>query len=62
VPTESHRTDLDDLRDAVRGFLQVHSPSAAVRTVMRSGGWSLLTELFTCQLIAAAWLGAVFFG
>ena len=35
---------------------------AAVRTVMRSGGWSLLTELFTCQLIAAAWLGAVFFG
>ncbi|MFJ8902793.1 DUF456 domain-containing protein [Streptomyces sp. NPDC102359] len=35
---------------------------AAVRTVMRSGGWSLLTELFTCQLIAAAWLGAVFWG
>lgn len=36
MPTESHRTDLDDLRDAVRGFLQVHSPSAAVRTVMET--------------------------
>ncbi len=29
---------------------------------MRSGGWSVLTELFTCQLIAGAWLGAVFWG
>ncbi|MFF7788469.1 DUF456 family protein [Streptomyces sp. NPDC007991] len=33
---------------------------AAVRTVMRSGGSSVLAELFTCQLIAAAWMGAVF--
>ncbi|MDT0405621.1 MULTISPECIES: DUF456 domain-containing protein [Streptomyces] len=35
---------------------------AALWTVMRSGGWGLLTELFTCQLITAAWLGAVFWG
>ena len=35
---------------------------AAVRTAMRSGGWSVLTELFTCQLIAGAWLGAVLWG
>lgn len=35
---------------------------AAVRTAMRSGGWSVLTELFTCQLIAGAWLGAVIWG
>ncbi|GGV72125.1 membrane protein [Streptomyces griseoloalbus] len=35
---------------------------AALRSAMRSGGWSLLTELFTCQLITAAWLGAVFWG
>jgi uncharacterized protein YqgC (DUF456 family) len=35
---------------------------AALRTVMRSGGSSVLTELFTCQLIAAAWLGAVIWG
>ncbi|MGI5429518.1 DUF456 domain-containing protein [Streptomyces sp. CA-179760] len=34
----------------------------ALRTVMRSGGSSILAELFTCQLIAAAWLGAVFWG
>ncbi|AZM59255.1 MULTISPECIES: DUF456 domain-containing protein [unclassified Streptomyces] len=33
---------------------------AATRTAMRSWGWSVLTELFTCQLITAAWLGAVF--
>ncbi|MEV0690025.1 DUF456 domain-containing protein [Streptomyces sp. NPDC050388] len=33
---------------------------AATRTAMRAGGWSLLTELFTCQLITAAWLSAVF--
>jgi uncharacterized protein len=32
---------------------------AALRTAMRSGGSSVLAELFTCQLIAAAWLGAV---
>ncbi|GAA3506723.1 DUF456 domain-containing protein [Streptomyces prasinosporus] len=35
---------------------------AALRTAMRSGGWSVLTELFACQLITAAWLGAVFWG
>jgi uncharacterized protein YqgC (DUF456 family) len=35
---------------------------AAVRTAMRSGGSSVLAELFTCQLIAAAWVGAVFGG
>jgi uncharacterized protein YqgC (DUF456 family) len=35
---------------------------AALRTVMRSGGSSILAELFTCQLIAAAWIGAVFWG
>ena len=33
---------------------------AAVRTVMRSGGTSVLVELFTCLLIMGAWLGAVF--
>ncbi|MDL5204530.1 DUF456 domain-containing protein [Streptomyces sp. ALI-76-A] len=31
----------------------------ALRTVMRSGGSSVLTELFTCLLIMGAWLGAV---
>ncbi|MFD5156881.1 DUF456 domain-containing protein [Streptomyces hawaiiensis] len=35
---------------------------AALRTVMRAGGSSILAELFTCQLIAAAWVGAVFWG
>ncbi|AZQ38330.1 DUF456 domain-containing protein [Streptomyces cyaneochromogenes] len=35
---------------------------AALRTAMRSGGSSVLAELFTCQLIAAAWVGAVFSG
>ncbi|MDT0440213.1 DUF456 domain-containing protein [Streptomyces sp. NPDC005840] len=35
---------------------------AAVRTAMRSGGSSVLTELFTCLLIAGAWLGAVIWG
>ncbi|MFR9796821.1 DUF456 domain-containing protein [Streptomyces sp. MS06] len=35
---------------------------AAVRTAMRSGGWSVLAELFTCLLIAGAWLGAVIWG
>ncbi|MEU9331576.1 DUF456 domain-containing protein [Streptomyces sp. NPDC048290] len=34
----------------------------ALRTAMRSGGSSVLTELFTCQLIFAAWLGAVIWG
>lgn len=36
--------------------------AAATRTAMRAGGWGLLTELFACQLIMAAWLGAVFWG
>ncbi|OIJ96138.1 hypothetical protein BIV25_19250 [Streptomyces sp. MUSC 14] len=35
---------------------------AALRTAMRSGGSSVLTELFACLLIAGAWLGAVLWG
>lgn len=35
---------------------------AALRTAMRSGGSSVLTELFTCELIAGAWVGAVIWG
>ncbi|MEV1065072.1 DUF456 domain-containing protein [Streptomyces sp. NPDC050263] len=35
---------------------------AALRTAMRSGGWSVLAELFTCLLIAGAWLGAEIWG
>ncbi|CAL9397016.1 DUF456 domain-containing protein [Streptomyces sp. enrichment culture] len=35
---------------------------AALRSALRSGGWSVLAELFACQLITAAWLGAVFWG
>ncbi|MGW5473969.1 DUF456 domain-containing protein [Streptomyces chartreusis] len=35
---------------------------SALRTAMRSGGSSVLAELFTCQLIAGAWLGAVIWG
>ncbi|WP_316753071.1 DUF456 domain-containing protein [Streptomyces herbicida] len=35
---------------------------AALRTTMRSGGFSVLTELFACLLIAGAWLGAVIRG
>ncbi|MFE6281635.1 DUF456 domain-containing protein [Streptomyces sp. NPDC057877] len=35
---------------------------AALRTTMRSGGWSVLAELFTCLLIMGAWLGAVLWG
>ncbi|MFM9615990.1 DUF456 domain-containing protein [Streptomyces sp. V2] len=35
---------------------------AALRTVMRAGGSSVLTELFTCLLIAGAWMGAVLWG
>ncbi|MGW3174257.1 DUF456 domain-containing protein [Streptomyces sp. NPDC001153] len=35
---------------------------AAVRTTMRSGGSSILAELFACLLIAGAWLGAVLWG
>ncbi len=31
----------------------------ATRTAMRSGGWSVLIELFAGLLIMAAWLGAV---
>ncbi|MGW7408526.1 DUF456 domain-containing protein [Streptomyces sp. NPDC054833] len=35
---------------------------AALRTTMRSGGSSVLAELFACLLIAGAWLGAVIGG
>ncbi|PWI14583.1 DUF456 domain-containing protein [Streptomyces sp. Act143] len=35
---------------------------AALRTVMRAGGSSVLAELFTCLLIAGVWLGAVIWG
>ncbi|MEU6067799.1 DUF456 domain-containing protein [Streptomyces sp. NPDC047082] len=35
---------------------------AALRTTMRSGGFSVLAELFACLLIAGAWLGAVIRG
>lgn len=35
---------------------------AATRTAMRSGGSSVLAELFVCLLIAAAWLSAVLWG
>ncbi|MFJ3669036.1 DUF456 domain-containing protein [Streptomyces sp. NPDC090106] len=35
---------------------------AALRTVMREGGSSVLAELFTCLLITGAWLGAVLWG
>jgi uncharacterized protein YqgC (DUF456 family) len=35
---------------------------AALRTAMRSGGWSVLAELFACLLIAGAWLGAQLWG
>jgi uncharacterized protein YqgC (DUF456 family) len=34
----------------------------SLRTAMRSGGSSVLAELFTCQLIAGAWLGAEIWG
>lgn len=33
--------------------------AAATRTVMRNGGSGVLAELFTCLLIAGAWLSAV---
>ncbi|MGJ5831669.1 DUF456 domain-containing protein [Streptomyces ossamyceticus] len=33
--------------------------AAAVRTAMRSGGSSVLAELFACLLVAGAWIGAV---
>ncbi|MFJ6833676.1 DUF456 domain-containing protein [Streptomyces sp. NPDC091209] len=40
-----------------------HGPAkASVRTAMRAGGWSVLTELFACLLIMGAWLGAVIWG
>ncbi|KUO12694.1 DUF456 domain-containing protein [Streptomyces sp. DSM 15324] len=35
---------------------------AALRRAMRSGGSSVLAELFTCLLITGAWLGAVLWG
>ncbi|MEV5438746.1 DUF456 domain-containing protein [Streptomyces sp. NPDC052682] len=37
-----------------------HGAAAALRTVMRSGGSSVLAELYACLLITGAWLGAVF--
>ncbi|MFJ4918641.1 DUF456 domain-containing protein [Streptomyces sp. NPDC088725] len=33
---------------------------ASTRTVMRTAGYSLLAELFSCLLVAGAWLSAVF--
>ncbi|MEV2250682.1 DUF456 domain-containing protein [Streptomyces sp. NPDC050147] len=36
--------------------------ATATRMAMRAGGWSVLTELFACLLIAGAWLGAVIWG
>lgn len=41
------------------GHGQAHT---ALRTVMRAGGWGVLTELFACLLIAGAWVGAVLWG
>jgi uncharacterized protein YqgC (DUF456 family) len=35
---------------------------AALRTIMRSGGWSVLTELFACLLIMGVWIGALVWG
>ncbi|MFF5256406.1 DUF456 domain-containing protein [Streptomyces leeuwenhoekii] len=35
---------------------------AALRTAMRSGGSSVLAELFACLVVAAGWLGAVIAG
>ncbi|MFE2042223.1 DUF456 domain-containing protein [Streptomyces sp. NPDC059477] len=35
---------------------------AALRTAMRSGGSSVLAELFACLLILGAWVGAVIWG
>ncbi|MFE7929052.1 DUF456 domain-containing protein [Streptomyces sp. NPDC057456] len=35
---------------------------ASLRTAMRSGGSSVLAELFTCLLIMGAWLGTVLWG
>jgi uncharacterized protein YqgC (DUF456 family) len=35
---------------------------ASLRTAMRSGGSSVLAELFTCMLIMGAWVGAVIWG
>ncbi|MGW3209672.1 DUF456 domain-containing protein [Streptomyces sp. NPDC001135] len=35
---------------------------ASLRTTMRSGGSSVLTEWFACLLIAGAWLGTVLWG
>lgn len=40
-----------------------HGPAkAAVGTVMRSGGWHVLTELFACLLVTAAWLATAIWG
>jgi uncharacterized protein YqgC (DUF456 family) len=34
----------------------------ATGAALRSGGWSVLTELFACLLIMGAWLGALIWG
>lgn len=35
---------------------------AALRTAMRSGGWSVLTELLACLVVTMTWLCAVIWG
>ncbi len=35
---------------------------AALHTAMRSGGWSVLTELFACLLVTMTWVGAAIWG
>ncbi|WP_335940068.1 DUF456 domain-containing protein [Streptomyces sp. PTD5-9] len=35
---------------------------ASVRSVMRATGWSVLVELFSCLLVAGAWLGVLIWG
>ncbi|GAA3847524.1 DUF456 domain-containing protein [Streptomyces phyllanthi] len=35
---------------------------AALRTAMRSGGWSVLAELFACLLVTITWVCAVVWG
>ncbi|WP_436739541.1 DUF456 domain-containing protein [Streptomyces sp. BBFR102] len=36
--------------------------AAAVRDVLRRGGWRVLVELFACLLVAGAWAGALVWG
>ncbi|MFI8193588.1 DUF456 domain-containing protein [Streptomyces sp. NPDC085946] len=48
---------------AERLRLGSHDAAAgSLRTTMRTGGSSVLAELFACLLIMGAWLGAVFWG